>query len=76
MATISYSISETFLYSSIVPVHYKWNGARLILPEVECTSYTWAAERHKINDLKKWGNFRDISKLIIDIRVSVAKTKI
>ena len=67
LVEITHIISETFLYSSIVPVQCKWNRARLILPEVEYTSYTWTVERHKIRDLRKWENLRDTSKLIIDI---------
>ena len=37
-STIPYKISETFLCFSIVSVHYKWNGARLLSPEGEWAS--------------------------------------
>ena len=36
---ISHKITETFLCFSIVFVHHKQNGARLLSPEVECTIY-------------------------------------
>ena len=38
VSRIPHKISETFLCLSIVSVHQKQNGARLLSPEVECTS--------------------------------------
>ena len=36
-AAIPHKTSETSFWSSVVSVHHKWNGARLLSSEVEST---------------------------------------
>ena len=61
--TISQKISETFLYFSIISVHQKLNRPRLLSPEAECTSCRNSCQTTSDLDLKKWGDFRQMSKL-------------
>ena len=45
MPQTSTKYCETFLRFSIVSLNHKWNGARLLSPETECTSCLTSCEK-------------------------------
>ena len=67
ISTITHIIPETCLCFHIVSIHCKRNGARLLSPEVERVSCSRVAEWLKNKYLGKWGNFKEIPKLSVDI---------
>ena len=67
ISTITHIIPETCLCFHIVSIHCKWNGTRLLSPEVERVSCSRVAEWLKNKYLGKWENFKEIPKLSADI---------
>ena len=56
----------TLLPSSIVFLHHKWIGTRLLSPNVEYTSCLTSPKQCKTKDCKIWGNFRKTLKMKAD----------
>ena len=56
-----------FLCYSIFSNYHKWNRARLLLPEVECTICLTAAKQLDTYDFMKWRNLTKITKLSVNV---------